>query len=107
MNIDVGDYFVITRGREMNTSGLGSFASIVFGGSEDWKQPKDSKPQYDRSYTDCIFQAVAVEGQMVAAKLVYRTHGYGADVMSMNTAEYELMTVGKDYVRAMGVEVSP
>lgn len=104
MNIEKGDYFIITRGREYTVDT--SIFSSIFGGGEDWKQSAEPRQKhYDRSFHGCVFQALAVEHLMVAAKFVHGRCSLFPPVISLNVSELEVMTVGKDYVRALGVEV--
>lgn len=107
MTLEKGDYFVVTRGPELHPCSM--FGLDFFGIAQ---QRDDERPRYDRSHEGNVYQAMAVAGDVVAAKLVATNRPYricadriGA-VESLNTGELEVITVGRDFVEALGVEAA-
>lgn len=97
MEIETGDYFVVTRGFKYGCINFNLFGT-----------PRDEEPSYDRSYGGCVFLAREVCGPMVAAKCVYSEHDYKGELVgktiSLNTSEVEVMTVTAQYLEKMDIK---
>lgn len=95
MEIENGEYFVVSRGLELNSS---NFSILGF-----MSEPKeDTKPRYDRSYDGLLFQAKSTCHPHVAcvciASSCKRHEEYIGRAMMFNQLEVELMTVDKAFV---------
>jgi len=105
MNIEKGEYFVVTRGVELHK--MPSLSLFPFDMGESWKQNRDvdEKPRYDRSYVEKVFQALEVCGDHVAARCVFGDKGgeYGLlnKTISLNLTELEIWPVTKEYIEAL------
>ena len=103
MEIEQGEYFVVSRGLEYHKERFSLFQ--IF-------QPdptKDEKPQYDRSYAGLIFRAEESISPMVVCICVGAVEGgiickhdnVGKSFM-FNQYEVELMTLSKSFVEKCG-----
>jgi hypothetical protein len=105
MNVERGEYFVVTRGFEL--LGPSMVRSVLFGEElEPWKEQRDDKPQHDRSMEGVVFEAVEVCGAMIAARVVVQRSTYAGcyplgKCASINTTEVEVWPVTKAYVEAL------
>lgn len=107
MILEQGEYFAVTRGFKWSKESPVFMA--IFGG-ESWKVPDtDEPPRYDRGWEGVIFQAEAVCGELVAARILtggqFRFAKIG-QVTSLDLNEIEVMPLTLTYVRAMGVEIN-
>lgn len=120
MNLEPGDYFIVTRGIRLR-SAVNPFSAML---GESWKD-SDAEPDYDRSHDGRLYHCLAVAHNHVACELVFppisqEDYGFftrarqpnalsanGYPLGSLNLSEIEVMTVGKDYVRALGVTERP
>lgn len=95
MDLEQGDYFVVTRGFNYSRAGftLGPFSV-----------PPLDKPQYDRSLNETVFLAEEVAGPIVCARIIvvnenraseYRRPGKACII---NLTEVEVMTVSATFV---------
>jgi hypothetical protein len=102
MNIEPGDYFIVTRGVETNrhpsfTTGYDGFLKAT--------EIVTDKPTYDRSHDGLVYLAIEVCGQMIAAKCVGGSWSYHRShvgrVRSLNTSEVEVWPVTEAYANAV------
>lgn len=96
--IEKGEHFVVVRGFEMGKP-LPVFAAMY--GETD----KDDKPRYDRSFDGCLFLALEVCEDVIAARCVAASdtwkQQYVGTVRSLNTRELEVWPVTEAYATAM------
>ena len=103
MDIDKNQYFVVSRGIELNNTSFG-----FLGASQS-----DTKPHYDRSYGGLVFCAESSDFLMVACicvGIVDGAHKTESDIpryvnkpFMFNQQEVELMTVTNSFVKACGI----
>lgn len=99
MNIEQGDYFVVTRGFPLSMDSWSAFSEMLGGGGVSTKQEQ----QYDRSHEGEVFLAVEVCGPVIAARRVFtrsRYHPLG-EALSLNTSELEVWPVTKQYLASL------
>lgn len=120
MNLEPGDYFIVTRGIRLRTQ-QNPFSAML---GESWKDSV-AEPDYDRSHDGRLYHCLAVAHNHAACELVFppilqEDYGFftrsrqpnalsanGYPLGSLNLSEIEVMTVGKDYVHALGVTERP
>lgn len=100
MNIEKGEYFAITRGVKLRSGSPFSIFSML-DPTETWKTKDSEEEHYDRSWHDCVFEAIEVCYPMVAAKVVAGRKAYTPEVLSLNLSEIEIMTLTETYVKTL------
>jgi hypothetical protein len=99
MVVEKGDYFVITRGIELNMDAFGMF------GQEPRREP--TRPFYDRSWNGVVFRADDVADCVVVAEIVamnpeMRTQWRKVGMTHMvNLSEVEAMVVSPTFANRM------
>ena len=110
MDIEIGEYFVVKRGIELNNSICSVFTS-PFTDSAFNKNNDDKPPRYDRSHEGLIYKALQVCDEHIAAECVfaesYKSSRLGKRI-SLNTSEIEIWPVTEKYVACFLIqEASP
>ena len=105
MEIEVGEYFVVSRGIQLIEMNFPSYAI------EAWKQSADQEdkpPRYDRSYNESVFKALAVEYPLLLGEYAWGPTSKSwltiGDKRQFNLNEIEIMTLGREYVTALGLQ---
>jgi len=109
MNIDVGEYFIVKRGIELNTSTFSLAPTDPFMDSILGTQNENKPPQYDRSHEGLIYKALQICGEHIAAECIYAEGYKSATVgkrISLNTSEVEIWPLTKKYVACLFIKKS-
>lgn len=86
MNLEIGDYFAVERGRMLSPEQEGPFGPIP--------------AQYDRIYDGVVFKVLLQEHDMVAAEIIF-PHSVAGQTFSLNVEGMELMGLSPAYVNAL------
>lgn len=93
MILEPGDFFAVTRGNQLNprlNSDGDPIATVI---------------SHDRSEVGRIYLSLAVEYPLVACRCVWSLYSDEIGRMqSLHTDELEIITLGKEYILAMGIK---
>ncbi len=107
MFVEIGDYFAVVRGFELFCDPEETLDLLACLEKSKTDTSVIVKPRYDRSFDGCILKVLSCAFPMVAAEIVKVGSSYtlkkGQKLM-LNTSEIEIMTLSKDFVKAMQIE---